>query len=97
MHESLALKESAIEVVPFTEAGKASVISDEMLEGLLDRNWDEDEVVGDAKKATGSGTGTALGKGKAKGKEKATFSEFDFAAETGGGNHLAKLFGEDIQ
>src|ERR1700754_2092573 len=81
MHDSFALEESAIEVVPSTEAGKASVISDEMLGSLLDRSWDD----GDIKKVA-----------KAR-KGKATFAVFDSAAETEGGNHLAKLFGEDIQ
>jgi len=90
-HESFALKESAIEVVPSTEAGKASVISDEMLENLLDRSWEEDEVAEVDRRAPMTGTDTGMKKSRA------TFAVYDSAADAEGGNHLAKLFGEDIQ
>jgi ATP-dependent DNA helicase len=88
MHDTFALKESAIEVVPSTEAGKAAVIGDDVLESLLDRNWDNEEA--DSKKAAAVGA--------AAGKSKATFAVFEANADAeGGGSNLAKLFGEDIQ
>jgi ATP-dependent DNA helicase len=89
IHDSFALKESTIEVVPSTEAGKASVISDEVLESLLDRNWGTDETRGETKKIIGVVGAPTNGK--------ATFEVFETSIDGNGGGNLAKLFGEDIQ
>jgi len=90
MHDTFALTESAVEVVPSTDAGKASVISDEVLESLLDRSWGDEE--GDSKKAAIAAAGAATGKSKA------VFAVFEASGDAdGGGGNLAKLFGEDVQ
>lgn len=91
IHDSFALKESAIEVVPSTEAGKASVIGKDVLESLLDRSsWEEGEDI-EAETKKVATAADAAGKGKA------TFAVFEASGDADGGSNLAKLFGEDVQ
>jgi hypothetical protein len=85
LHDTFALKDSAIEVVPSNEAGKADVIEADVLDSLLDRSWGD----GEAKNSIG-----ARKKGK---RGKAMFEVFDGSGDADGGSNLAKIFGEDIQ
>ncbi|TFK32975.1 SNF2 family N-terminal domain-containing protein [Crucibulum laeve] len=100
----LKLEGEKIEVVPNTKEGKASVLSDEDLEMLLDRR---PEVFAGRQKGwtssredTAAGTGTAM---KAErevdanlsGGKKAAFAVYEAPTEVGN-DALAKMMGEDV-
>lgn len=83
----LKLESEKIEVVPNTKAGKASVLSDEDLEMLLDRS---PEVFADR----GQGWTSAAGETKKTGK-KTAFAVYQGPVDAGN-TALAKMFGEDM-
>ncbi|EGN97722.1 hypothetical protein SERLA73DRAFT_184544 [Serpula lacrymans var. lacrymans S7.3] len=91
----LRIEGEQIQVVPNTEAGKASVLSDEDLEMLLDRS---DAVFADRGKGWTSGGNTDDIKGESQGKtgKRAAFAVYDAPAEQGN-DALATLMGEDIE
>lgn len=85
----LKLEGEMIDVVPSTEAGKASVLSDEDLDALLDRS---PEVFADR----GKGWKSAEGELKADGTTKMAFAVFDGPVDEGN-DALAKMLGEDVE
>lgn len=87
----LKLEGEKIDVVPNTEAGKASVLSDDDLEVLLDRS---PEVFADRGK--GWTSGKAADDELESGKRKAAFAVFDGPVDEGS-DALAKMLGEDIE
>jgi ATP-dependent DNA helicase len=88
----LKLEGEKIHVVPNNEAGKASVLSDEDLELLLDR---KPEVFADRGQGWTSGK-AADGGQEVDGKAKAAFAVFEAPMDEGN-DALAKLLGEDIE
>ncbi|KIM88017.1 hypothetical protein PILCRDRAFT_268568 [Piloderma croceum F 1598] len=88
----LKLEGEKIHVVPNNEAGKASVLSDEDLELLLDR---KPEVFADRGQGWTSGKAAEGGK-EVDGKAKAAFAVFDAPVDEGN-DALAKLLGEDME
>lgn len=87
----LKLEGEKIDVVPSTEEGKASVLSDEDLEVLLDRS---PEVFADRGQGWTSGK-SGEGELEVDGK-KVAFAVFEGPVDEGN-DALAKLFGEDVE
>jgi len=91
----LKLESEKIEVVPNTEAGKASVIADEDLDMLLDRS---PEVFADRGKGW-KWTGKTAGSGKKdkikRAGRKTAFAVYEAPVDAGNAA-LEKMFGEDV-
>ena len=83
------LEGERIQVVPNTAAGKASVISDEELELLLDRR---PEVFADRQKGWTSATGTGKEDGSAP-----AFAVYDAPGVESANEALTNLFGEQVE
>ena len=85
----LELDSEKIDVLPNTDAGKASVLSDAELDVLLDRS---PSVFSDR----GMGWTSARSKALQKGGKKTAFEVFKGRADEGG-DMLANMLGEDVE
>jgi ATP-dependent DNA helicase len=94
--EMLKLESEKIEVVPNTEVGKASVLSDEDLEMLLDRSPEVFVDRGQGWCWTGKTKESASGTTDTKGEKKTAFAVYEAPADVGNAA-LARMFGEDSE